>query len=671
MKVIMRSDGRELIIGALIAFSALAQAPATGSVASRRTIYLLIDESGTMKADSAGWRKHAASMLAQALPDGSSMAIAGFGDSGRKVDLRLRYLDNSNVGVSNRREIAGHAETLGDRDRRTDIYGAIRQAIEAADRRDDAAKGSSPAAIVVLSDFQPDPEPTEAERASLCDAIRRSKTDLALVGFGKVNFEVQKELAACAGTTPTGTVAQPAQLMDAFWKLQRRFTNSLRIESRKMAGEVAIVLSIPKWADEVVLLAYSESGSKPIGDWDWRPEVKATLSEGTHFRLARISESAVSDSKGSVRVALQNTSGITFTAIARGELVLRVQTEPTPPWLSGESVRIEGELVSTKTGSRVTEWMGKDAPDYAAIIRTGSKRTAELGLGSQSAVFRGSFVAPLGRFVGVSELHLDGAFWRSELEADTSWLPVDLGLDEQGRLELPQYAPGLPEKKLVRSLLPARSFDVAFQLNMDSGEVHQGLHFDASQQSAELTLVPSDWNASVFLARLPHLLDQPAPRVGSLKVTTKLASGQIVQSQTAIPVVLRVRPLWFRLLILLAALAPIAIAVIYLVCGRKLPRLHLVACDLKGRATRGAEVVAIGDRRRRFDLSVLGLRGVAIRQPLFGKAFVDLSRAQDARVLLSGEAEFVGGDRVAISEGDVICTRSKEANSVRYRVEKL
>ena len=95
----------------------------------RHSVIVLVDESGTLRRDP-GWRNKAAALLAYGLPEGNALAISGFGNRGRKLELRPLALADAGEGRQNRELLAMRSSKLGAGDQQTDIYGAITQSLD-------------------------------------------------------------------------------------------------------------------------------------------------------------------------------------------------------------------------------------------------------------------------------------------------------------------------------------------------------------------------------------------------------------------------------------------------------------------------------------------------------------------------------------------------------------
>ena len=285
-------------------------------------------------------------MLAFALNDGSSMAVSGFGNVGRKLDLTPRYLDSSQEGIRNRNQLAISSMALTDTDQQTDLFDAIRQSLSEISKLDPAVRRSSPPAIVLLSDFQVEPQPSDSEKTNICADLRTSHVDLLLVGFGRVDSRMANFLASCADTNPWGTISAPTAFVDLFWRIQRRYTSALRIFERRIGSQSRITLPVPSWSEEMFVLAFSDDSAKPTQTWTWNVGADGQQHEGRYYRLARINPSRDLTQTGKLDIDLRNATGITVSVVARGQLALRLATEPAPPWIEGESVTFREELVS-------------------------------------------------------------------------------------------------------------------------------------------------------------------------------------------------------------------------------------------------------------------------------------------------------------------------------------
>jgi hypothetical protein len=168
------------------------------TVSDRATVFVLVDESGTMRRDAQGWRKEAAALLAYSLPAGDSLVISGFGNPGRKLELDPMLVGDSENGRQDRLLLATRSRNLGDSDQKTDIYGVLRAALDRISSIDPHSRELSPATIVMLSDFKPDPEPDPQSKQDVCRMLSQYRTTFLGVGFGDVDRKNLEYLGDCA-----------------------------------------------------------------------------------------------------------------------------------------------------------------------------------------------------------------------------------------------------------------------------------------------------------------------------------------------------------------------------------------------------------------------------------------------------------------------------------------
>lgn len=667
MKSNLRLSLKRLFWGLFLvakSLGAVAPAPAANTApADRRTVFVLIDESGTLKADAAGWRKQAAAMLAYALTDGSSMAMSGFGNAGRTLDLAPRYLDSSPDGIRNRMHLAELATALTDNDRQTDLFDAIRQALTEVSKMDTAVRQAAPPAIIVLSDFQPDPAPNEATRAQLCQDLRNSSSDLLLVGFGKVDTRVAEYLASCAGTTAWGAVGGPRALLDVFWKIHRRYTSSLRVYQRRLDGQSRFAVPVPPWSGELFLLASSDDPAKTVNQWQWSVLDARHQYEGRYYRLARLTPSPELLRKGVLDVGLENSSNIVLSVAASGQLALKTVMQPPAPWLIGESVIFRQELVSSKTGKPVAEWTNSGDVEYASSVDLSAGNHVPLRWEHETSSFEGTLIVPAEeRLTGRAKLTIDGASWSQNISGTASSSPVDLGLDNQGRMVFQTWGPGWPASKVIRSILPNRRFKATIAMaGFDAGI--SALEFDSGTQLHRMSIEPP---ASVdFSERLFAFFRPLRPLTGAVKVATQFETGQTVESQ-AIPVVILFYPLWVRASIVIVVAGPIVFFALFLLIGRRLPPWHLVPCDDGGKPLRGRNPIRLANYRRSLSLDRHGVPGVAIKRSLFGATWVRLRGPVSLRTATGVSLDGHSNHRIAV--GDILLYKAG-GNTTSYRVD--
>jgi hypothetical protein len=591
-------------------------------IAQRRTVFVLVDESGSLKSDRAGWRKQAASLLAYSLSDGSSMSLSGFGNAGRTLELSPSLLDYTPLGTRHRQALAQTAAGLTDSDNQTDLFGAIHAVLVEISKMDPALRKSAPPALVVLSDFRPDPSPDAKSQHRLCEELGTSHVDLVEVGFGGLDRKVSDYLAACAGTTLWGSVSDPAALPEIFWKLQSRFSRSLKIfDEAAHAGEIRI--PTPEWAEELLVLGLNTTVGSTTGDWTWSGADLVNIQQGERYRLGRIADLRNDQKTGQTSLQLAGSvKGLRLLAVARGAIELRVTGQPQPPWYRSEIIAISANLISSRSGKPVTEWQTAGAAQYAADLKIAGGDSAALRLDTAQNSFKGTVTIPaVPKLSADATVSIDGATWSDQLSGSVSPMPVELGLDGQGRLAVRTWSFGVPVNEKIRSSIPNREFDVTVsaagpvEVNPDT------MHFNASTTAASITIRakrgPIDKGPLVFWFE-----DEPG-RVASLTLTTHLKSGQVIASGP-VPVVVELQPLWKRVAVAIGAILTVLICLIVLIRGRALPKWLLVPSDASGNPVRGADPVRLSAYRRSLDLKSYGMPGAVLYRSMGGRVGVRL-----------------------------------------------
>lgn len=628
---------------------------------NRRSVIVLVDESGTLKADHGGWRKEAASLLAESLSDGSSMALSGFGNVGRKLDVALRTLDSSPAGIESRQRLVRAAQMLGDTDQQTDLYGAIGSALAEFERLDAVVQRSAPPALVVLSDFQPDPIPDSAVEKKVCDQIRATGVQFLALGFGQVDGRRMQLLAGCGGELPIATITEPAGLVNTFWLLHRYLTNSLRLFEAAAPAQGSIEVPVPRWAGELWILGTSQT--VPASAWGWQVAGSSEAGAGKTYRMARIvSESGLSRQ---VRVALHGAEGVQLSVVARGDLVLRVRAESPQPWLAGEFVNVTASLIDPHVSQTATEWMGVSKAQSAASLHLANGHDVTLTLDPKSGVFQsGSILAALDAFPANATATIDGAVWDAPLQGQVRSLSVKFRTAGD-RVVARAWLPGEAVRILVESALDNRTFALVYETGGALGATHGELRFTAGSRERFLQV-----NAGTGPAKAKDWLWAPEPVIGKLSLKTVLDNGQIVEQLLPSTVVIEFYPTWLRFAIAFTLGLPLTAFVLISAAGRRLPRWHLVPCDASGRVLASREPLRLALYRRSLALDSFGLSGTRICQPLFGKPRLVLGpnvQLWPNGVNLGTAAS--SSDRRTLRVGDfVICTPTNGATCA-YRVE--
>jgi hypothetical protein len=648
---------------------ALALSAANPIQAQRQTVFVLVDESGSLKSDRAGWRKQAASLLAYSLSDGSSMSLSGFGDVGRRLALTPIPLDSTPSGNQRRESLARTAVSLGDSDRRTDLFGAIREVLVEASKMDPSLRKSAPPVLIVLSDFRPDPVPDFAAQRGFCEEIQRSRVDLIEVGFGALDRKTSDYLAACAGTSLWGAVSDPAALPEVFWKLQNRFTRSLKIfEQVPRTRDVRI--PIPDWADELLVLGLSERSTDTTSDWSWSGKDLMQVQQGERFRLARIGIKQGAQRQAETAIQLSKTESVKLIAVARGPLVLTVSTKPTGPWVRSENVSTTARLTASRSGRVVTEWAAVPGAQYSSVLTNAGGIPTSLLFDPESNLFNGTMVVPSEpQLTAEASVSIDGANWLAHFGGAVVPLPVDAALDSQGRLMARAWTRSEFVEHKLRSALPNREFDITLEPTGPI-EVNQKLFtFNASVTDVSFGVrAKGEPRLADFLS---NWFEDHPPQVGFITVTARLQTGQIITFTPPIPVVWELRPLWSRVAIAIALISGAFGALFVILRGRRLPPWLLVSSDIAGKPIRGADPIRLRAYHRSMDLTRYGMPGAVIYKSLGGKVGVRLRGNVRLRVAGSARPQDLhdGSGDSLIGIGDSLhCPKSDGAELI-YKVD--
>lgn len=642
---------------------------ADGIQAQIRTVFVLVDESGSLKSDRAGWRKQAASLLAYSLSDGSSMSLSGFGDVGRRLDLTPLRLDSTPSGNQRRNSIALTAASLKDSDRRTDLFGAIREVLVEASKMDPSLRQSAPPVLVVLSDFRPDPIPDLTAQRDLCEEIQRGHVDLIEVGFGNLDRKTSDYLAGCAGTSLWGAVSEPAALPEVFWKLQNRFTRSLKIfEQVPRTRDVRI--PIPAWADELLILGLSDRPTETTSDWSWSGNDVMQVQQGERYRLARIAINQGTQRRAETSLQLSKAESIKLIAVARGPLVLRVSTEPSGPWLQSESVSTSARLTASRSGEAVADWAAVPGAQYSGDLKIAGGTRTSLRFDAESKLFKGMMVVPSGpRFTAEASVSIDGAIWPAQLEGSVVALPVEAGLDNQGRLMARAWTRGQFVKHKMRSALPNREFDIRLE-STGSIEVDPNI-FKFNASVTDVSFGVREKQEQPGPGAFSSWFEDRPPQVGSITLTARLQTGQIITLSPSIPVVLELRPLWTRASIAFVFIGGALGSLFFILRGRRLPPWLLVSSDTTGKPVRGSEPIRLRSYHRSMNLAQFNMPGAVIYKSLGGKIGVRLRGDVRLQVAGSSRPENLpdgSGDSV-IGIGDSLHCQQSDGSQLIYKID--
>jgi hypothetical protein len=371
----------------------------------RASVFLLVDKSGTMRRDPEGWRKEAAKLLAYSLTNGSTFAVAGFGDPDKPVELKSLLLDDTVQGTENRQTLAARIDSLGDADQKTDIYGAIRTALTKIAAMDPDTRAAKPPYIVMLSDFEPDPDPGDEARKSICDDLKQTGAHMLAVGFGRVHRPTIEFLRSCGDTTVWGPVVDSSSLMEVFWKIQHRVSRALPIEQRALQAGERVNLGFPSWAQQGFVLASTRNRGAAAPFWKGVIQGAAQVT-GKSFRLARWTSGV------GTLIDFTCTEPAELSVVAAGPIELQASFDPPMPWLVNEPVSVSAKLVSPATGAVVTEWLSAAVADTAARWKIESDITP-LTLNPNTSAAEGIAPAPATETSGsgVATISVSGAYW--------------------------------------------------------------------------------------------------------------------------------------------------------------------------------------------------------------------------------------------------------------------
>jgi hypothetical protein len=638
----------------LLIFTAALQSPGQDrkdEMVSRRTVFVLVDESGTLRADHDGWRREALALLAYALPNGSSVAISGFGNPERRLTLELSSLDDTEAGRTARRRIAERAANLSSDDRYTDLYGAIRQVVSKVASMDKAALRAAPPAVILLTDFDADPQPDPAIRESTCRSIRESGVELIAVGFGKVNTEAQRYVAGCADTLPVATLTDPGDLVDTFWKVARRLSRYIRVRVTSLSASTPVQVTLPEWASEAAVLAFAPDS--PAADWAWHVNGVSPASSGRYFRLCRI---PIKKDRH-LSITMTGTRPVRLSVAVRGDAVLGLSSRTPEPWLRGESIPFNVQLKAAASGKIVDEWVSIGEVDRAAWLRMDDQQPSPMEVDLAHGTFSAPMLLPqAGPHRFTSTVLIDGTVWRAETSAAIQSFPVQ---QSGGALRTWAWVPGGANLKLTTDL-GVRAFEASYTTSANLGHARGLAAFGPASATQMIRIRTGSGSGS--LAR--DWFSPLDPIAGTMQMDISLQNGQMVGGFET-PVVISFVPLWVRLP--LTALP--AVLLLAVMRGRRLPAWHLLRLDASWKPVPG-DVIRLRTHRRRIDLSHHGLPGTAIRKPIVGQTFVQLGK--DTRVCVQGDRDLrYSQARKSIRPGDVISRRDSTGTETTYRVEKL
>jgi len=597
------------------------------------------------------------------------MSLTGFGDVGRSLAVKPLPLDSTKPGNKNRDFLSQTAGMLKDSDRNTDLFGAIHQVLVEVSKMDPSLRRSAPPALVILSDFRPDPIPDPKEKSSVCDELKRNNIDLVEVGFGDLDRATLDYLAECAGTSPWGIISDPAALPEIFWKLQNRFTKSLEVIDAEISLSKDIQIRIPEWATELLVIGVSSDG-QTTSDWGWTGQKLLQVQQGERYRFARLLLDEEARTSGSTSVHFSGAGKVRMMAVARGPLGLRVNTTPPSPWISGENVSVGATLISNISGKTVTEWEVAAGAEDSGELKTSVGSAVPLDFDPVGKSFKGTITVSAGpRLAGEVLVSINGAIWPAHFEGTVTALPVGTVLDALGRMVIQTWTPGRRVKRRLTSTLPNTEFDVTLETTgpMDV----EPKHFTFNSAEPEASLLVRSTEPQMSHRRMLDWLEDSPPQFGSIIVTTRLPSGQLISSSQPIPVVFVLRPLWERWAVAIGGIVILVLALFSVVRGRRLPAWYLVESDASGNPIPGTDPARLRCYRRSLDLGRLGMPGVVIYKSLNGR--VGARMQGNVALLRMGCAKpaepMQTYSDTPIGVGDTLESRRPDGSPIYYKID--
>jgi hypothetical protein len=596
----------------------LCSAAAAGRAQDSASVFLLVDESGSMKRDREGWRKEAARLLVYGLPNGSTIAASGFGDPEKPITLVPILLNDTAEGTRNRQALAARMESLGDADQKTDIYGALRAVLARIAEIDPDTRAAKPPYVIMLSDFEPSPDPGDQVRKSVCDDMKQTGAHLLAVGFGKVHRPTIGFLQSCGDTTVWGPVENPSSLMGVFWKIQRRISRALPMEQRTIEAGERVSFRLPSWAQQGFLLTWTRNigGGAPVWKGDVEKTVQAT---GKSFRLARWTSSPIGG------IDFTCTVPVELSVVAAGPIEVQASFDPPMPWLPKEPVRISAKLISSATGAAVTDWISTAATEASGKWEIGSEVTPLVVNPNNDAV-EGSSSAPATETssTGVVEMSVGGASWTRNYKGHVVRSPFTIGnsyrahrLFEWQRLTVPLES-AFGDRDFTADVRPPAGF-------LANPQTIGFTKFTRSQSvSLQRSSAPSSLFVRVFGGLASAVRRVPETTTAEIVFDIKPSTGLKRTDVARLTVELLPYPQWsLRTGAALVLGAPIFLIVMAVV-GPKFPRGFLKPCDLNGRPIGAGEMIELHKYRKRLRLDRWGLRNAALRTTYGKRIFVIL-----------------------------------------------
>lgn len=641
----------------LLAFIVAVLGVARVSGQPRHSVIVLVDESGSLQRDP-GWRNKAATLLAYSLPEGNALAISGFGNKGRILDLRPLALADAGDGRQNRDLLATRSLKLGAGDRQTDIYGAITQSLDQFAEMAPEIRQAAPPILIVLSDFRPDPNPTDSEKASVCRSLQQTNTQFIAVGFGSVNKAVMHELTTCsAGGLEWGIVSDFSALFDVFWKLEHRLTQQVPLAAREIATDSeSFRIDVPGWAKTLLVLA---TGGHP--GWVWKLPPEALEYDSNGFRLIRLAGGT-----SALNIPITGGSGVRIAAVGFGSLSAALEFDPPKPWVTGETVTISAQLHAMPRGDLVEQWRSSSAEEASATWRLLGE-SVYLAFDPNAHAFKGFWRA--GRGTGNLSIDIGGGNWQHEDKSEVSAAAVTFSGLNDGVLFRRALFKDSGTSMQALSQLRNRSFDLIFEADGLLKPQPEHLHFGPGQHEASIRIQPSNGGRLSLVEMLRAIVEPPWEQASILRVSLVASSGERLAASEPIRVVVTSYPLWQRLGLALSALGGALMLLVGMIAGRRFPAWFLIETDTKGKRVPGGRVLALGGHRRRIAIESIGLGDGALRCSLLGR--VSFHRSGDVELWPGGRSPLADQrENGAVQPGDIIAKKRSDGTIVAFTVER-
>jgi hypothetical protein len=618
----LRAGARAQFVGCAATLAALLVtiSPAVANAQTTEdhaSVFLLVDQSGTMRRDSQAWRKEAAKLLLYSLPNGSTFAASGFGSPEKSITLDPLLLDDTDQGSKNRQLIASLVQSLGDSDQRTDVYGAIRAALNRIAATDPDTLAARPPYIVMLSDFEPDPDPGDQVRSAVCDDLKQTGVHFIAVGFGRVHRPTLAFLQSCGDVTVWGPVADSPSLMDVFWKIQHRISRALPIEQSTLRPGERTSIPLPAWAQQGFVLAWTRDQGNATPNWNW--DVAGGLENaGKSFRVARWHK----NERGSLEVS--STAPVQLSVVAAGPLQLQATFDPPAPWLTNEPVRISAGLASPATGALVTEWIPAAGTEASGKWAVGTD-AIPLAFDSHAGAVEATWIppAPVTSSKALLDMSVAGAHWTRTYDIQVLRSPLRTSTYTAGRLfEWQTFS--IP----LESALPGRTFTLTVHTSDGFVAVPSSVKFTDTTRTQFISLerrdAPSLWFVRVFRGLAASVNKVPDKATTELVFDIQPSSGIERSDVSRFTVELRPYPQWMFWLAATLLLGIPVILITMAIIGPAFPRGFLTPCDLSGRAMKPGDLIELHSYRKRLHLESWGMCNATLRVTFRKRIFVTL-----------------------------------------------